>query len=290
MKSFTPEYQNYDSKLYEVLIVNNNSSDDTQIVATKFVEKYDNFRVIIETNQGLSHARNRAIKESNGEWIVYIDDDAYAKENFMNILNKQIELNQYDCFGGVYLPWYKFGKVKWYKDEFGSNIKKNNNNGILNNISYMDGGIMIIQKVLLEKYNGFDISLGMSGTSVAYGEETHFQKKLWQDNVTVGFVEYLIIYHLVPMYKQNLSWFLKSSYANGRDAWITFHQTPTVLKLIKLTLSILFNIIKKGVINLPRLINEKDYYKQNYVIDALQTPANSFGKLISGTKLLIGAK
>jgi glucosyl-dolichyl phosphate glucuronosyltransferase len=85
LKSFTPEYQNFNSKLYEVLVVNNNSTDDTQKVLEKYVEKHDNYKCVIEKNQGLSFARNRAYKEANGEWIAYIDDDAYGKKDYMTV-------------------------------------------------------------------------------------------------------------------------------------------------------------------------------------------------------------
>ena len=65
------------SRAWELLIVDNASTDDTpHLVAT-----YDwrtpvmNVRVVREEALGLSNARNRAIREATGEYIVFMDDD-----------------------------------------------------------------------------------------------------------------------------------------------------------------------------------------------------------------------
>ena len=63
---------------WEAVVVNNNSTDDTPGVFARFTgaEGRDlNIRMVEETRQGLSWARNRGLAEARGEIIVMIDDD-----------------------------------------------------------------------------------------------------------------------------------------------------------------------------------------------------------------------
>src|SRR5262245_22029298 len=67
--------QDFPRDYYEVLVVDNNSRDRTRDVVAEFASQPLAPRYILETNQGLDHARNRAIAESRGEIIVFADDD-----------------------------------------------------------------------------------------------------------------------------------------------------------------------------------------------------------------------
>ena len=77
---------------YEIVLVNNNSTDSTETECNRFCTDYSNvkFRYLIETNQGLSYARNRGIQEAEGNVVVYVDDDA--------TINKEYLQTYYDFF------------------------------------------------------------------------------------------------------------------------------------------------------------------------------------------------
>src|SRR5215472_12967431 len=61
---------------WEVLVVDNNSTDETRDVVHAFCERNaDRFRYIFEPKQGLSHARNAGIANSYGEVLAFTDDD-----------------------------------------------------------------------------------------------------------------------------------------------------------------------------------------------------------------------
>ena len=94
--------QTTDKELFEVLIIDNNSTDDTKRIALDFCGKNTNFKYIFEEKQGLSHARNRAIDEAKGTYIAYIDDDAIAdKEWVKNILDAIKTDSSMVAFGGL---------------------------------------------------------------------------------------------------------------------------------------------------------------------------------------------
>jgi glycosyltransferase involved in cell wall biosynthesis len=63
---------------FEVLIVDNNSTDDTEAVAHSAGRRLP-LRYVRETTQGLSHARNRALDESRTDLVLFTDDDVLVE-------------------------------------------------------------------------------------------------------------------------------------------------------------------------------------------------------------------
>lgn len=63
---------------WEVIVVDNNSTDETAKVVSEFEKDWklpSPLRYVLEPRQGLAYARQRAIKESRGEWVAFLDDD-----------------------------------------------------------------------------------------------------------------------------------------------------------------------------------------------------------------------
>ena len=257
--------QTADKSHYEVIVVNNNSTDATIEAAAKFVKSQPNFRMVTETKQGLSHARNRGWQESTGEYVAYIDDDAYANEDWIKRAINIISEYKFAVFGGIYLPWYKFGKPHWYLDEYASNKDRYSIKfGILSENEFLCGSNMFFARIILETYGGFPTDLGMIAEDIGYGEETYLQTIIKQNNVEIGFDEEFIVYHLVPVYKQNLLWLLKKSFMLGKQS-LKSHNKKLETKNILLSLFKIFYLpIKHTVMLLNRKI--KLLYWQNKII------------------------
>ena len=88
---------------WELILVNNNSTDQTATECERFVEDYKpkNYHYFIEKQQGLSFARNRGIAEAKGEWLVFLDDDAMVEQDYIANLQKHLsEHPETGAFGG----------------------------------------------------------------------------------------------------------------------------------------------------------------------------------------------
>ena len=57
---------------YELIVIDNNSNDNTRTICNEFSSKINLFKYFLEKKQGLSHARNRGIEESSGDIITSI--------------------------------------------------------------------------------------------------------------------------------------------------------------------------------------------------------------------------
>ena len=71
--------QEVDSSKYEVIIVNDGSSDSSGKIAEKFSRVYSNVQVVHQENRGLSGARNTGLRKAKGKFVWFIDSDDSLK-------------------------------------------------------------------------------------------------------------------------------------------------------------------------------------------------------------------
>src|SRR6476469_8738688 len=83
------EQNDLDSVALEILIIDNNCTDDTSDVVESFQKKLP-IRRITESCQGLSHARNRAAKEFRGDVLLFTDDDMRLTPNWLTAFKDAI--------------------------------------------------------------------------------------------------------------------------------------------------------------------------------------------------------
>ena len=70
----------------EVLMVNDGSVDESLAICEEYAEKYPNFKVLSQENQGVSAARNNGIRNAKGKYLMYLDgDDTLSPETVKNV-------------------------------------------------------------------------------------------------------------------------------------------------------------------------------------------------------------
>lgn len=202
----------------EVLVVDNNSNDGTEVYVKHLMEKHSCVKYVFEREQGLSKARNAGLKSASFEYCVFLDDDAFVSKGWLGSIVKEIKRNEFDVFGGVYYPWYKEGKRRFFSDEYASNIRwlKPLQRRLLLEET-LSGGNFCLKKSSALKVGGFSESLGMNGKVMSYGEETDMQIRLRNAGEKLGLNPEMTIFHYTPKKKQSLRWLVKRAVAEGRD-------------------------------------------------------------------------
>jgi len=96
---------------YEVIVIDNNSSDRTRQVVESYIrEDHRNLKYVFEPRQGLSYGRNAGITNAGGAIIVFVDDDVRAQHDWVANIHRAFDLySEVDCVAGKILP-------KWQKE------------------------------------------------------------------------------------------------------------------------------------------------------------------------------
>lgn len=101
---------------YEILVVDNNSTDETKQIVLSFAEKDSHFRYIFEKQQGLSYARNAGIAVARSSLIVFCDDDVeVAPDWIQKNYEASLRFPDADYIGGRVLPIWSGPVPKWVK-------------------------------------------------------------------------------------------------------------------------------------------------------------------------------
>lgn len=272
--------ENYPVK---ILVIDNANDTATREVVAK-VRKKVKINYVLEPKTGLSHARNRALRECDTEWICYLDDDAIPHANFIDRLLFNIYSEDCDAFGGMFFPWYEESKPKWIPGWFGlfrlHYIKERR---VMQADEFFPGGICAFKSSILHQVAGFPVDIGMRGNTIGYGEEDVVQVKLREKNYCLVFDPKWKIDHLVAAYKQNVAWHLKRSFAKGRDEQITRGPAPwnkKAMMFLRICIQVPLFLFK----NLTFLLRRKAYYKENFMLDTFSHASYLLGKLSVSAK------
>jgi len=225
---------------YEVIVVDNNSEDNTRVVTEGFCRRYPNLRYCMEKRQGLSHARNRGWRESQGIYVAYIDDECKVPDQWLAVALQIIEQLSPAVFGGPYYGYHNSLKPRWWKESYGA-FEHSKTASALNQGEYVRGGNIFIRRSLLEAIGGFDSRYGMVGPKLAYGEETELQRRIreMRPNELIYYDPQLYVWHLVRPEKMTLRWILYSHLTGGRYSYHIFQEnTPQATRLPRVRLLI----------------------------------------------------
>src|SRR5215471_10901315 len=104
---------------YEVIVVDNNSSDATREVVRRIIgEGHPNLRYVFEPKQGSSFARNAGIAAATAEIIAFVDDDVVVAKDWIATIKQAFEDQpEIDCIGGKVVPIWSAPIPKWLNSD-----------------------------------------------------------------------------------------------------------------------------------------------------------------------------
>lgn len=206
----------------EILIVDNNSTDDTQdAVKTWCAEHPDcNLRIVFEAEKGLSHARNCGLSHATGALLLMIDDDCTMDVSYIvNALAHDARDTAPVLRGGsVFLgdPTDQPLTIKteatrqsWSRER-SSGRHENLGNTLL-------GCNMMMRRTLVDKIGPFDTALG-AGSSIPGGEDTDYIFRAYIHGFEIEYAPDLKIHHFHGRKKVEDGYNLFRNYSIGGGA------------------------------------------------------------------------
>lgn len=189
---------------WEVVLVNNNSTDTTAAECERFTKDFPKicYRYFVETQQGLSYARNRGIQEAKGDWLVFLDDDAMVESDYIANLQKHI-LNHPEAaaFGGQITPFFEDGEPEWYSTwsmGFVSAIDRGATVQIFPDNKFPIGANMGIKRKVIEKVGVFNTELGRTGNNLLAGEEKDLFNRIRKAGYKILYFPNIGVIHCIP--------------------------------------------------------------------------------------------
>lgn len=193
---------------WELVLVNNNSTDSTAQICATFQTAHPEvpFRYVLETNQGLSHARNRGMREAKGDWLVFLDDDAFVEHDYLDRLVRYIhDIPDMEAFGGRIYPLFETGKrpdwlCRWNRSWL-SAIDKGNHVARFEGAEFPIGANMGFSRRMYERCGEFDTTLGRSGKNLIGGEEKDYFLRIHRLAVPVYYLPEIAVQHCIPPHR-----------------------------------------------------------------------------------------
>jgi len=208
---------------FELLVVNNASTDGTSAILDQIDWRPQGVpvRVVVEDKLGLSNARNRAIAEARGDYIIFFDDDETLDPDWLNEYEQAIQAWQPDALGGRIEVLFEGGeRPRWLQDELLGFIGQLSHGPIpkeLNDRSTpIFGGNFGFRKAVFEQIGAFDADLGRRGGDNTGGEDTEIYRRMVRAGMKVRWVPDAVIYHRIESTKLRKSYFLDLHYRQGR--------------------------------------------------------------------------
>ena len=207
-----------DGLQWELLLVDNNSTDHTEAVVRKFIEgvQYP-MRYLFEEKQGLSNARNRGIRDAEGEIIVFTDDDATVHKEWLANIDHAFKKHDPVCVGGKIKAEWEGDPPSWLKGNLLNilAITDLGNSEMVLDVPRIWGANLSIRADMFEKYGWFDTNLGNKGKKLYGGEETEMIEKMIKNGEKVVYSPDAIVHHHIPSSRMKKSYFRKWMFDKG---------------------------------------------------------------------------
>ena len=207
---------------YEIVLVNNNSTDHTEDECQRFRNDFPSiaFRYCVEKSQGLSYARNCGIRQSTGDLLVYVDDDATVNREYLRTYKEFFATHpKAVAAGGPILPVYETEEPSWMSHYtrqlvtgrlYLGNTAKEFPKG-----AFPGGGNACYRKSVFDTIGLFNVELGRKGNSLIGAEEKDLFDKMTTHGMHFYYLPNAILYHIIPPHKLTPDYFNRLTYGIG---------------------------------------------------------------------------
>jgi glucosyl-dolichyl phosphate glucuronosyltransferase len=249
---------------YEILIIDNNSNDETKSVASEFLFHHES-RYIFEPKQGLSAARNRGVLESKGDIIAFLDDDVIVDKHWLKQLNECFIETNADAVGGrAYLIMEKQAP-EWLDATFKvflSEVELGDTRQFRKNGQGLWGLNLSFRRSALNEAGGFDEKLGRIGGQLIGAEETVILERLAVQNKRIVYEPKAIVGHIIAAERMEWDYFLRLAVDSGKTKFLKDWKSGACWQLLRVSNSLydyVVSIIKMSIVN---LVASSDYEKK----------------------------
>jgi glycosyltransferase involved in cell wall biosynthesis len=209
---------------WELLVVDNNSTDQTRRVVERVIPDFPcPVRYLFQEKQGKSHALNLAISEARGELLLFTDDDVIVHPAWLQEIVTGFATHDCIGIGGRIEAVWQQERPTWYSDRnpyrmFGVIIEYDQGEapGYTELPPY--GANMAFRREAFSRYAHFRTELGPNGRQLLRGEDTEMSWQMLRAGERILYQPTAVIYHPVEPERTRKRYFQRFYFDYGRTA------------------------------------------------------------------------
>lgn len=195
---------------WEILIVDNGSTDKTFEVASEYTSEFEylnlSYKIIHEPLAGLSNARKKGIIDAKYEYLIFCDDDNWLSNHYVQNVFNLFETDTADIIGGYNSPIFEINPGNWINPyiEAYACAKESKPAGY---VDFVFGAGMAIRKSKIKRFYNlqFDLLLtGRKGKSITSGEDSEICLLIKLAKGKILYHPTLTLKHYI--FKERLTW------------------------------------------------------------------------------------
>lgn len=235
---------------YEILVVDNGSTDDTEKTVRELAERTTGVKVryVSEPKTGIAHARNTGYEQALGEYIAFIDDDAAAEPDWLQLVIDNIRSSERPlvAIGGRILPLYEAPKPAWFLDRYEERTWGEERRFLTKEESFSASNMIVLRQAFID-VGGFQTNVGMSGERLMLGEEPLVFEQFWKKLDCEQRILYdpeLKVRHSVPAAKMTVLYWAKRTFVGGQfEARVARESGKGLAMFVRAVASFLFRSV-----------------------------------------------
>jgi len=211
--------QSYPADRWELLVVDNNSSDDTRDVVASFTISMPVPRHIVEMRQGLDHGRNRAIAEARGDVIVLVDDDILVGPDWLEQMVAPFSCessHRIGVVGGEVVPVFPDGMPAWLEGSHRP-LAFRAEPGPLPPGQAPMGANFAFPKWVFVRFGKFDTTLDRQGARLFSGGDTEMIRRIRAVGLEAWFAPGARAMHQIPASRLTLRYAMRHAFDSARS-------------------------------------------------------------------------
>jgi glycosyltransferase involved in cell wall biosynthesis len=206
---------------WELLVVDNNSRDDTRRVVEGFAQEFPRTRYCFEQRQGLSHARNHGIAAARGQVLLFTDDDVAPEPDWIERILDGMAASGCIACGGFIAPAWETPPPAWLTERFHGFLavraERTDTYPITREVQPPFGANMAFRREVFERFGLFDVTRGRNGSVLASGEDGELFERIIAAGEKVMFFGDARVHHTVESFRVTRRYFRRWRYQTSRN-------------------------------------------------------------------------
>lgn len=257
--------QNY--KNFELICINDGSTDNSKKILEEFEKKYNNIIVYNQENQGVIEARKKGLEIATGDYIAWVDSDDFVEPQIYSKMcslaiesNSDIVICNYNFYPNNFT-----NKEKWYKSYNGGKIDYNfiQHNALLWN--------KIVKKELLDKINAVDLLDNLGEDAYVFAminakkintiDECLYNYRVGHDSLSSNFKKVSWFEKVVEHQKNKIEFAKKNNYDGS---WIEFFEYNYLYYTAILMVVYAYNNNRNMYLKKKKIIKKEQLFSKKY--------------------------